>query len=229
MNAGMSDGCREVTRLRSTTTSWSTTLAPAFSRSPCTVFQAVMRWFLYSSAVSKSCGPWQIANTGLPAVMNALTNFTASSWARSLSGLPPPGIRRPSKSSGLTSLNVLSTVAFTLPLSPSICAPASRPTIVTPCPPAHDRGEPAPGRLDRQEVPGPRHAFAGPDPGGQRWADARGRQVRPPARLQVLDLRHLVDPAGGATRHRRPVPHDPASHPHRRPDEQAGQDVRPAP
>src|SRR5205807_3259788 len=42
--------------------------------------------------------------------------------------------RRPSKSSGLTSLNVLSTVAFTLPLSPSICAPASRPTIVTSCP-----------------------------------------------------------------------------------------------
>src|ERR1051326_5751204 len=30
MNAGMSWGCREETRLRSTTTSWSTTLAPAF-------------------------------------------------------------------------------------------------------------------------------------------------------------------------------------------------------
>src|SRR5438445_12502793 len=128
MNAGMSDGCREVTRLRSTTTSWSTTLAPAFLRSPCTVFQAVMRWFLYSSAVSSSWGPWQIASTGLPAVMNALTNFTASSWARSLSGLPPPGMNRASKSSGLASLKDCSTVAFTAPLSPSSWAPASRPT-----------------------------------------------------------------------------------------------------
>src|SRR5256886_9427289 len=130
MKAGMSDGWREVTRLRSTTTSWSTTSAPGFFRSPWLVFQAVMRWFLCCAAVSRSCGPWQIASTGLPAFMKLSTKATASSCARSLSGLEPPGRKRAWRPSGFTSLNARWTVALTLPLSPSSWAPASRPTIV---------------------------------------------------------------------------------------------------
>src|SRR5256885_2950412 len=35
-----------------------------------------------------------------------------------------------------------------------------------------------------------------PDPGGEPGADARRREVRLQARLQVLDLRNLVDPPG---------------------------------
>ena len=58
------------------------------------------------------------------------------------------------------------------------------------------RGQPAAGDLDRQEIHQPRPAVPGPDPGGQHRPDEGGRQVRVPPRLQVLDLRHLVDPAG---------------------------------
>src|SRR5207253_9677618 len=36
--------------------------------------------------------------------------------------------------------------------------------------------------------------------GGLAGADPRGGEVRPPPRLQVLDLRDLVDPPGGSTR-----------------------------
>ena len=57
-------------------------------------------------------------------------------------------------------------------------------------------GEPAPGDLDRQEIHQPRPAVPRPDPGRQHRPDEGGRQVRVPPRLQVLDLRHLVDPAG---------------------------------
>jgi len=58
------------------------------------------------------------------------------------------------------------------------------------------RGQPAPGHFDRQEVHQPRPAVPGLDPGGQHRPDESGRQVRVPSRLQVLDLRHLVDPPG---------------------------------
>ncbi len=56
-NASRSLGCLEVTRFRSTTTSLSTTLAPAASRSTCTVFQAVMVRPSTTPAVSSSWGP----------------------------------------------------------------------------------------------------------------------------------------------------------------------------
>ena len=58
------------------------------------------------------------------------------------------------------------------------------------------RGEPPAGDLDRQEVHQPRPSVPGPDPGGQHRPDEGGGQVRVPARLQVLDLRHLVDSPG---------------------------------
>ncbi len=57
-------------------------------------------------------------------------------------------------------------------------------------------GEPAPRHLHRQEIHQPRPAVPRPDPGRQHRVDEGGRQVRVPPRLQVLDLRHLVDPAG---------------------------------
>ena len=76
--------------------------------------------------------------------------------------------------------------------------------------------EPAPRRLDRQEVPGLGPAAPGPDPGGQPRPDARRREVRLAQGLQVLDLRHVVDPSGDHPRHREHGSHDPAPRPRRR-------------
>ena len=56
----------------------------------------------------------------------------------------------------------------------------------------------------------------GPDPGGLARADPRGREVRLPPRLQVLDLRDLVDPPGRHARDRRQGAHDPHPGPHGR-------------
>ena len=83
------------------------------------------------------------------------------------------------------------------------------------------RGQPAPGRLHRQEVHQPRPAVPRPDPGGQHRPDEGRGQVRVQARLQVLDLRHLVDPAGHHPRHRRPGPHHPHPGAHDRDHQQA--------
>ena len=80
-----------------------------------------------------------------------------------------------------------------------------------------DQLEPPPRRLDREEVPGPRALAPRPDPGGCDRADPRSREVRLAARLQVLDLCDVVDPAGGAARRREQVAHDSDSGPHRRP------------
>ena len=80
-----------------------------------------------------------------------------------------------------------------------------------------DQLEPPPGRLDREEVPGPRALAARPDPGGRDRPDPRGREVRLAAGIQVLDLRHVVDPPGGPARRREQVAHDPDPRPHRRP------------
>ena len=85
-----------------------------------------------------------------------------------------------------------------------------------------DRGQPAPGRLDRQALHGPRADPARPDPGGQPRPDPRGREVRLAARLQVLHLRDLVDPPGDLARDGRPVAHDPDPGPHGRADEPRG-------
>ena len=82
------------------------------------------------------------------------------------------------------------------------------------------RGEPAPRHLDRQEIHQPRPAVPRPDPGRQHRPDEGGRQVRVPPRLQVLDLRHLVDSAGDHPLDRRSGAHDPHSGAHDRDDQQ---------
>ena len=83
------------------------------------------------------------------------------------------------------------------------------------------RGQPPPRRLDRQEVHQPRPAVPRPDSGRQHRPDEGGRQVRVPPRLQVLDLRDVVDPPGDHPRHRRPGAHHPHPGPHDRDDQQA--------
>ena len=74
---------------------------------------------------------------------------------------------------------------------------------------AHDRGEPAARRLDREGVPGPRPDVPRPDPGRLARPDPGGREVRLPQGVQVLDVRDLVDPAGGHARDRRQGANDP--------------------
>ena len=54
---------------------------------------------------------------------------------------------------------------------------------------------------------------------GNLGPDPRGREVRLAARLQVLDLRDLVDPPGDHARAGRPVAHDPHPGAHGRADE----------
>ena len=86
---------------------------------------------------------------------------------------------------------------------------------------AAHHGEPAPRRLDRQEVHEPGPPVPGPDPGGEHRPDEGCREVRVPSRLQVLDLRHLVDPSGGGAGDRRPVADDPDPGSHDREHQQA--------
>ena len=93
---------------------------------------------------------------------------------------------------------------------------------------AHGRGEPAAGRVDREGLRGTRPDAAGPDPGGLARADQGGREVRLQARLQVLDLRDLVDPAGGHAVAGRQGPHDPHPGPHGRAAQQAAARRTPA-
>ncbi|MEJ7716130.1 MAG: sigma-70 factor domain-containing protein [Thermoleophilaceae bacterium] len=54
----------------------------------------------------------------------------------------------------------------------------------------------------------------GADPGGLDRPGARRGEVRLPQGLQVLDLRHMVDPPGHLSRDRRQVAHDPHPDPH---------------
>ena len=82
------------------------------------------------------------------------------------------------------------------------------------------RGEPPPRRLDRQALPQPGPAVPRPDPGGHDRARPRGREVRLPQGLQVLDVRDVVDPPGGRARARRQGPDDPHAGARRREAEQ---------
>ena len=86
---------------------------------------------------------------------------------------------------------------------------------------AHGRGQPAARRVDRQGLRRPRADAARPDPGGLARADPGGREVRLSPRLQVLDVRDLVDPPGGHPLARRQGPHDPHPRAHGRAAEQA--------
>ena len=81
-------------------------------------------------------------------------------------------------------------------------------------------GEPPPRHLDRQEIHQPRPAVPRPDPGRQHRPDEGGRQVRVPPRLQVLDLRDVVDPPGDHPLDRRPGAHHPHPGAHDRDDQQ---------
>ena len=85
---------------------------------------------------------------------------------------------------------------------------------------ADDRGQPAPGRLDREELPRPRPLVPRPDPGGLAGPDPRRGEVRLPQGLQVLDLRDLVDPPGRDAGDRRQGAHDPDPGAHGREAEQ---------
>ena len=91
-----------------------------------------------------------------------------------------------------------------------------------------DRGQPAPGGQHRQALYQSRPAVPGSDPGRQHRPDEGGGQVRIPARLQVLDLRHLVGAAGHHARHRRPGAHHPHPGAHDRDHQQADPHVAPA-
>ena len=96
-------------------------------------------------------------------------------------------------------------------------------------PRAADVGQPAARRVDRQEVHRPRDVVPGPHPGGQHRPHPGGREVRLREGLQVLHVRHVVDPAGDHPRHRRPGPHDPHPRPHGRDDQPADPRLAPAP
>ena len=76
---------------------------------------------------------------------------------------------------------------------------------------------------------GPRHAVPRPDPGGQSRPDPRGREVRLHQGLQVLHVRHVVDPPGDHPRDRRPGADHPHSGAHGRDDQQARPGAAPAP
>src|ERR671923_237205 len=72
-----------------------------------------------------------------------------------------------------------------------------------------DRVEPPPRDVDHAQLHESRRTAPRPDSGGQPRADPRGREVRLQARLQALDLRHVVDPPGDYACTRRPRPDDP--------------------
>ena len=79
---------------------------------------------------------------------------------------------------------------------------------------AAHRSKPPAGGVDRQAIQQPWPAFSGSDPGRQHRSDEGGRQIRLPARLQVLHLCDVVDPAGDHTGHCRAGADHPDSGPH---------------
>ena len=75
--------------------------------------------------------------------------------------------------------------------------------------------QPPPGHLERAQLRGPRPAAARPDPGRHAGADPRRREVRLAQGLQVLHLRHVLDPRVDPASDRQPGPADPGPRPHR--------------
>jgi hypothetical protein len=100
MMAGMKDvmswGPRLVTRFPSRTTSRSSQVAPAFTRSSRMPGHEVSVRPLSSPADASTHGPWHSVAIGFPLSANSRTNCRASADCRSRSGLMnPPGSRRP--------------------------------------------------------------------------------------------------------------------------------------
>ena len=81
---------------------------------------------------------------------------------------------------------------------------------------AHDPVESPPRRLDREELSKPGTSVSRSDPGRDARPDPSGREVRLAPWLQVLDLRHVVDPPGRGTSPRRQGADDPDAGAHRR-------------
>ena len=88
------------------------------------------------------------------------------------------------------------------------------------------RGEPASRRVHRQALRRTRHAVPRPYPGGQPRPHPRGGESSTIEGLQVLDVRHLVDPPGHHARHRRSGPHHPHPRAHGGDHQQARQRIQ---
>ena len=69
------------------------------------------------------------------------------------------------------------------------------------------RGQSASRHFHREEIHQPRPLLSRPDPGRQHGPDEGGREIRVSPRLQVFDLRHLVDSPGDHPLDRRPGAH----------------------
>ncbi len=82
------------------------------------------------------------------------------------------------------------------------------------------RSQPSPRHLDCQEIHQPRPAVPRSHPGRQHRLDESRRQVRVPPRLQVLNLRHVVDPSGHHALNRGSGANHPHSRAHDRDDQQ---------
>ena len=85
-----------------------------------------------------------------------------------------------------------------------------------------DRSEPASRRLDCEEVHESRPPVSRPHSRGQHRPDEGRGEIRVAARLQVLDLRDVVDSPSHHARDCRSGAHDPHPRPHDRDDQQTG-------
>src|SRR5207248_8465612 len=98
VNIGTSSGLRDVIRLPSSTTGLSTYKPPAFLTSIAIDGQHVSVRPRSTSAEIRTCGPWQMAATGLPESIASRARSTIAWRMRILSGAWPPGITSASKS-----------------------------------------------------------------------------------------------------------------------------------
>ena len=83
------------------------------------------------------------------------------------------------------------------------------------------RGQPAPRHFDRQKIHQPRPFLPRPDPGRQHGPDEGGGKIRVSPRLQIFDLRDVVDSPGHHPLDCRSGAHHSHSGAHDRDDQQA--------
>ena len=111
-NAGRSSGLRLDTSVlgprEHTTTSSSTQLAPALSRSVRRLGHDVIIRPRTTSASIIVHGAWQMAATGRPESKKLLVNCTAEAFAQKVGFATPPGSTRPSYSDAVTPSAALS-------------------------------------------------------------------------------------------------------------------------